>query len=464
MASPADAVENGRAAAAKRAWRDAHAALALADRAGPLGADDLELLATAAYMLGRDDEYAQALERAHHAHRRDGDELRAVRCAFWIVVSLMLRGQAGRASGWQGRARRLVAGRDCAERGYLLTLAMVEHAAAGDHDAALAAGAEAMAIGERFGDADLFALTAQDQGTLLVRLGRVADGLALLDEAMVAVTAGELSPIVNGFVYCGAITGCQAAYEPRRGHEWTAALTRWCEQQPDMVSFTGTCLVHRAEILQLHGAWPEALDEARRAAERSALAANEGAEAEALYRQGELHRLQGRPEAAEAAYRGALALGFEPQPGLALLRLAQGRRAAAGAAIRRRTGEVSEPAARAGLLPALVEIALADGDVPGARAACRELEAIAERWTGPLLSAVAAHARGAVGLADGEASGALVALRRARRAWQQLEAPYEAARARELDRAGLRRPGRRGHRRAGARRGPRGLRPAGRRA
>ena len=275
MASPADAVENGRAAAAKRAWRDAHAALALADRAGPLGADDLELLATAAYMLGRDDEYAQALERAHHAHRRDGDELRAVRCAFWIVVSLMLRGQAGRASGWQGRARRLVAGRDCAERGYLLTLAMVEHAAAGDHDAALAAGAEAMAIGERFGDADLFALTAQDQGTLLVRLGRVADGLALLDEAMVAVTAGELSPIVNGFVYCGAITGCQAAYEPRRGHEWTAALTRWCEQQPDMVSFTGTCLVHRAEILQLHGAWPEALDEARRAAERSALAANE---------------------------------------------------------------------------------------------------------------------------------------------------------------------------------------------
>ena len=164
-------------------------------------------------------------------------------------------------------------------------------------------GAEAAAIGERFGDADLFALSAQDQGILLIRLGRVAEGLGLLDEAMVAVTAGELSPIVNGFVYCGVIMGCQAAFDPRRAQEWTAALTRWCDQQPDMVSFTGTCLVHRAEIMQLHGEWPHALEEARRAGERCAAASNRSGVAQAVYREGEVHRLRGEFGAAEAAYR-----------------------------------------------------------------------------------------------------------------------------------------------------------------
>ena len=195
---------------------------------------------------------------------------------------------------------------------------------AGDYEAAVAAGAEAVAIGERFGEPDLFALAAQDLGILLIRMGRVEEGLRLLDEAMVAVTAGELSPIVNGFVYCGVIMGCQAAYEPRRAQEWTAALTAWCERQPDMVSFTGTCLVHRAEIMQLHGAWPDALEEARRARERCALAMNESAAAEALYRQGEVHRLRGDFAAAEDAYGRARRGGREPQPGLALLRLAEG--------------------------------------------------------------------------------------------------------------------------------------------
>jgi hypothetical protein len=277
-------------------------------------------------MLGRDDEYVNALERAHHVYLEGGEPLRAVRCAFWIGINLILRGEMGRASGWVGRARRLVEreGRDCVEQGYLLLPLMFEHQAAGDHEAAIAAAADAAAIGERFGDADLFALAAHDRGILLIRQGRVVEGLGLLDEAMVALTAGELSPIVNGFVYCGVITGCQAAYEPRRAQEWTAALTRWCEQQPDMVSFTGTCLVHRAEIMQLRGAWPDALEEARRAGERCALAMNESAAAQALYRQGEVHRLQGEFAAAEEAYRDARRRGYEPQPGLALLRLAQG--------------------------------------------------------------------------------------------------------------------------------------------
>ena len=429
-----DELTHGRESYARKAWRHAHESLSGAAQAGSLQAPDLELLATSAYMLGRDDEYVSALERAHHGYLDRGDRLRAVRCAFWIGINLTLRGEMGRASGWLGRARRLVdrEGRDCVERGYLLMPLMFERQAAGDFEAAIAAGAEAAAIGERFGDADLFALAAQDQGILLIKQGRVAEGLSLLDEAMMAVTAGELSPIVNGFVYCGVITGCRAAYEPRRAQEWTAALTSWCEQQPDMVSFTGTCLVHRAEIMQLHGAWPAALQEARRAGERCALAMNESAAAQAYYRQAEVYRLQGDSAAAEEAYRSAGRAGYEPQPGLALLRLAQGNGEAAAAAVRRLVGETSEPSKRAGQLPAYVEIMLAVGDVQAARSACAELRELAERWEGPMLAAMAAHARGAVDLVDGDAGAALVALRHAEQAWRDQEAPYEAARTRVL--------------------------------
>ena len=301
-ASPTRAVRGGQA----------HESLSRADLARPLAAEDLELLATSAYMLGQDDEYVSGLERAHHAYLHRAEALRAARCAFWIGMNLVLRGETGPASGWLARARRLVEreGRDCVESGYLLLPTMFELKAAGDRDAAIAAAAEAAAMGERFGDADLFALAAHDQGILLIEHGRVAEGLGLLDEAMVAVTAGELSPIVNGFVYCGVITGCQAAYDPRRAQEWTAALTRWCEAQPDMVSFSGTCLVHRAEIMQLHGAWSSALEEARRAGERCAQASNRAGVAQALYRQGELHRLRGEFAAADEAYRSASRRGW----------------------------------------------------------------------------------------------------------------------------------------------------------
>jgi DNA-binding CsgD family transcriptional regulator len=419
---------------ARRAWRDAYESLSLADRSSPLGAGDLELLATSAYMLGRDDEYVSGLEHAYRAYLDGGEGLRGARCALWIGMNLILRGEIGRGSGGFARAGLLVEheGRDCVEHGYLLMPVMFECEAAGDYDAAIAAAAEAVAIGERLGDADLYALAAQGQGILLIRQGRVMEGLGMLDEAMLAVTGGDLSPIVNGLVYCGVITGCQAAYEPRRAQEWTAALTRWCEQQPDMVSFSGTCLVHRAEIMQLHGAWPEALEEARRAGERCALARNESAGAQAHYRRGELHRLQGELGAAEEDYRNAHRGGYEPQPGLALLRLAQGNREAAVAAIRRHAGETSEPSRRAGLLPAYVEIMLAVGDVGAARNACAELQEIAERREGPMLAAMAAHVRGAVDLADGDAREALVALRQACQAWRGLKAPYEAARARLL--------------------------------
>ncbi|HEV2123885.1 MAG TPA: LuxR C-terminal-related transcriptional regulator, partial [Chloroflexota bacterium] len=418
----------------RRAWMDAYGALSHADQATPLGAEDLELLATSAYMLGRDDEYVSYLERAHHAYLGTGEPLRAVRCAFWVGMNLALRGEMAPASGWLGRAQRLVEreGRDCVEQGYLLLPLMFEYEAAGDYEAAAVTAADAAGIGERFGDADLFALAVQSQGILLVRLGRVDEGLGLLDEAMVAVTTGELSSIVSGFVYCGVIMGCQETYELRRAQEWTAALTRWCEQQPDMVSFTGQCLVHRAEIMQLHGAWPDALEEARRAGERCSQVRNQSAVAQAFYRQGEIYRLQGRFPAAEEAYREASRYGCEPQPGLALLRLAQGNGDAAAAAIRRAMGETTEPLKRARLLPACVEIMLAMGDVKEALHACRELAEISVRYDRGMLGAMVAHAEGEVDLAEGDARAALLALRRAWQMWQELEVPYEAARVRVL--------------------------------
>ncbi len=430
----AEELERGRESYASRAWTDAYETLLRADRASPLAVEDLDLAATSAYMLGRDDEYVRCLERAHQLRLDRGEALAAARCAFWVAINHILRGEVGRASGWLGRARRLVErdGRDCVEQGYLLLALMFEHKAAGAHEDAIAAAGEAMAIGERFADADLFALAAQDQGLLLIDQGRVAEGVRLLDEAMVAVTAGELSPIVSGFVYCGAISGCQAAYDPHRAQDWTEALTRWCERQPEMVSFSGTCMVHRAEIMQLHGAWTDALEEAGRARERSERAANRTAAAEARYRQGEVLRLQGDFAAAEEAYRSAGEGGREPQPGLALLRLAQGDTEAAAAAIRRVIDATAQPPGRAELLPAQVEIMLASGDLEVARRACSELEQIADRWRGELLAATAANARGAVQLSEGDARAALVALRRARQGWQELEAPYEGARAQVL--------------------------------
>ncbi len=432
MAGAVDALGRGRESYARRAWTDAYRWLSQADQASPLGVEDVELLATSAYMLGRDDEWMDLLGRAHQLHADAGEALRAVRCAFWVGVNLALRGDVGQASGWLGRAQRLLEreGGDCVERGYMLLPVMFEQEARGDLEAAAATAAEAAALGERFDDADLFALAVHARGQVLIRHGDVREGLGLLDEAMVAATTGELSPIVTGLVYCGVIAACQEVYELRRAREWTAALTRWCEQQPDLVAFTGRCLVHRAEIMQLHGAWRDALAEAREARRRRGMS-REGA-GQACYRQGELHRLQGDYAAAEEAYREASRHGWEPQPGLALLRLAQGRAAAAAAAMRRVAEEVTEPLRRVLLLPAYVEIMLAVGDAPGARRACGELSELSELYESGMLQAMLAHARGAVELAEGDARAGLVTLRRAWQLWQELGAPYEAARARVL--------------------------------
>ena len=433
-------VERGRELYADRAWSDAYAALSEADRNAPLTAGDLELLATAAYMLGRHGDFYHALERAHQAHLNAREALPAARCAFWVGINLVQEGEMGRAGGWLGRAQRLVdrEGAECVEQGYLLIPVMFEREAQGNLDGAIAVAAEAIRIGERLGDPDLVALAGHHQGHLMIKRGEVQEGLRLLDEAMVSVSTGELSPIPSGIVYCGVILGCQEAYEMRRAAEWTAALSRWCEEQPDMVAFTGRCLVHRTEIMALGGAWDQALEEARRAGGRCLLGKNQRAAGEASYLEGDLHRLRGDFSAAEDAYREASQRGREPQPGLALLRLAQGEAGSAAASIRRVLAETTERPARAGLLPAAVEIMLATGEVDEARAACDDLAGIAADYEGGMLDAVAAQARGALLLAEGDAERALVALRRAAQGWQELDAPYEAARARALVARGCR--------------------------
>jgi len=413
---------------------DAYRSLSLADQAAPLRAGDLELLATSSFMIGHYDDFVGCLERAHQAYLDAGEAMRAVRCAFWVGMNLALRGEMSRATGWLGRAQRLVEREegDCVERGYLLMPVMLRHEDIGDWEAAYAVAVSAAEIGERFGDPDLLALAVHEQGLILVNQGRVEEGLGLVDEAMIAVTTGELSPIVTGIVYCSAISGCQEVYALRRAQEWTAALTQWCEEQPDMVSFSGQCLVHRAEITELHGEWRDALEEARRARQRCEQAKNRSAAAQAFYLQGEVHRLRGEFAAAEEAYRDASRYGWEPQPGLALLRLAQGNDDAAAAAIRRVVGETTRPLKRARLLPACVEIMLATGDVEEARIACRELEEISACYESGMLGAMVAHAEGAIDLTEGDARAALLPLRRAWQIWQELEVPYEVARVRTL--------------------------------
>jgi DNA-binding CsgD family transcriptional regulator len=430
----AAALERGREAYSTFAWQEACDSLSRADQAEPLAGEDLELLATSVFMLGREEEWMQILERACQRHSDAGDLLPAARCAFWIGTQLAIRGDMGPATGWLGRAQRLVErdGSECVEQAYMLLPVAFQHEAAGDYEGAAATAAAAVEAGERFGDPDLFALAVHVQGEMVVRDGRVREGLGLLDEAMVAVTAGGVSPIVTGIVYCGVILACEEVYEVRRAQEWTAALTRWCGQQPDLVAFTGRCLVHRAQLMQLHGAWRAALEEAERAGQRFEAAMNRGAAAKGCYLRGEVHRLRGEFAQADDAYREASQHGFDAQPGWALLQLARGNAEAAAAAIRRVLGETTEPLRRAGLLPAYVAILVSVGDVDEARSASGELGELAAEYESALLHAMGAQARGTVELAAGDPGVALVSLREALRAWLELEAPHEAACTRVL--------------------------------
>ena len=433
-ADPARLLERGRACFERQEWNDAFRALSQADASASLGADDLQRLASSAGLTARDDEMLPAQERLYHALLEAGKGLAAARAALWLGFRLFARGEAGSAGGWLGRAHRLVEheGRECAEQGYLLLPACQRHLNMGAFDEANDTAARAAALGERFGEPDLVAFARNLQGRALLGRGRLDEGLALMDEAMVAATSGELSPLVTGIIYCNAISSCQRVYAFDRTREWTAALHRWCNAQPQLVMFRGHCLVDRAEIMQLGGSWSEALEEARRAVECCVGPFDRETAGRAHYQQAEIHRMRGETAEAETAYLSASRFGVEPQPGLALLRLAQGDREAAASTVRRLVTATGDRLQRTRFLPAHVDIMLAVGDLEEAREASRELDQTASAFNIEVLTAITSQAHGAVRLAEGDARAVPDPVRRAFGIWQQLGAPYLAARLRVL--------------------------------
>jgi ATP/maltotriose-dependent transcriptional regulator MalT len=390
-------------------------------------------LAQAALLIGKDLEGTEFLATAHQGFLRRGDTLPAVRCAFWLGFTSLLNGEVAKAGGWLARAARLIDGcPPCVEHGYLLLPTGYRLFHEGDAGSAYASFEQATSIGERFDDRDLVTLGLQGQGRSLIRQGKIAEGLALLDEAMVAVTAGEVSALNAGGVYCSVLDACGEIFDLQRAREWTAALDKWCASQPDIVPYRGHCLVRRAELLQLHGNWRDALQEAERASELFSRPVPKHSAGPAYYQVGEIQRLRGRFAEAEAAYQQAGQWQSSPGPGLARLRLAQGQKDAANTAIRRMAGEDRETGARARILDAYVEIVLAVNDVAAARTASDELAEIAGQHGIAFLRALSCRATGAVLLAEGDPRSALIELRQSWSIWCELQAPYEAARVRLL--------------------------------
>jgi DNA-binding CsgD family transcriptional regulator/tetratricopeptide (TPR) repeat protein len=422
-----------RASCAQRSWGDAYAQFATADAVTPLGLDDLEKLALAAFLTGHDEESTLAWTRAHHDAIDRDDPQRAARNAFLIGSGLMFRGEIAPGLGWFARGGRVLEGcGECAEQAWPRTWNAFAQMWGGDTKRAQPIFADSARVGQRFNDSDLLTMSRLGQGICLVKQDQGAAGIALLDEVMVAVTSGEVSPMYAGIAYCTVIAGCSDLFDLRRAREWTAALTRWCDSQPDLVPYRGNCLVHRSELMQLEGAWTEAIETARQACDYLSGPVKWDTLGSAYYQLGELHRLRGEFAEAEGSYRKASESGRQPEPGMALLRLTQGRTDVAAAVLRRALDESQEPPARARILPAYIEIMVASGDVVSARAAADELGQIAEFLDAAYLRAVAASAVGAVLFAEGDARSALPRLRAAGSAWRRLDAPYEVARVQVL--------------------------------
>jgi DNA-binding CsgD family transcriptional regulator len=426
-------LELGRTCFERREWGAALSRLIAADSETALEPEDLERAATAAQLLGKFDASADLTARAYRELLERGNEERAARCAFWLGMNLLQRGEMAPGQAWIARAGRLVGDdeHDCVEQGYMLVPVGLQSMFAGDAASALTIFERVTEFARRFNDLDLLTLSRLGRGQSLIRLGRIQEGVAHLDEAMVSVTAGEVSPGITGIVYCSVIESCQATYDLRRATEWTAALSDWCSTQPDLVPFRGQCLVHRSQIMQFRGAWTEAMAEAHRAHEALSVMAGE-AVGLAFYQFGELHRLRGQIVEAEESYLQANQWGHTPQPGMAQLRLSQGQIDAARTAIHSALDDAHGSVARARLLPAFIEIMLAANDLEAADAAADELSKLADDFGTSLLSAIRDYVQGAVLLARGEDRRALDTLHGASNSWRDLDVPYEAARTRVL--------------------------------
>ena len=422
------------AAAPPHDWAGDYARFAAADQQAPLGAEDLERWAVAAHLIGEDDQLVALRERAYRQYLDRGLTEQAARCVFWIGFHLGNAGQHAQAAGWLERLRRLVDSTGTGTNPDPHLAAMVRLADAvnlmqtGRASVALPMFDQVTTAAQAAHDDDLFALAVLGRGGCLYELGRSSEALAALDEAMVLVVADLVAPPIVGLAYCSMVGLCMERFDVQRAGEWTRALSGWCDAQSGMVPYRGVCQVHRAEIFQLRGAWTEAASQAVHVSELPP--ADGWIAGAAHYRLAELHRLRGRFDLAERSYAAAGARGQEVQPGLGLLRAAQGNPGAAMAGLERALAEQADLSKRAPLLAAVVQVALATGDVAAGRSASVELGAGAAAIGTPYLTALAAHASGLVALAEDDPRTALPPLRRAWALWQQVDAPYEAARTR----------------------------------
>ncbi len=395
-----------------------------------LAAEDLERLGEAAMWALQPDECIAAYERAFAAHVEAGNRPQAARAARLLIAALDST-QVGDSlsAGWISRVVRLLKDEpECAEHGYLAFIQSQVHLGRGDTDQAFSTAQRAFDLGGKFEDRDLQALGLHTQGMALVAKGDVAEGMALLNEAATAAVAGELGTVASATVYCNIIGTCRGLSDYGRAGEWIDAAKRWCERTA-MSTYPGTCRVNRAEVMRLRGAWAEAEADAKAACDE--LRRYPAMARQAFYELGEIRLRMGDLPGAERGFRQAHEMGHDPQPGLALVRLAQGQVEAAGAMIRRALAEQDrEQLARARLLPAQVEIAIALNDLETARSAVAEMEAIAATYGTAVLRATAFCCRGALQLAEGDARAALATERQGLRLWQEIDAPYEAARAR----------------------------------
>ena len=437
----ADTLEEARKALDHHAWADALALLRQADATKTLDAEGLEMLADAAWWMAEPDESLAARERAHAAFAAAGNMRRAAALALRLGQDNGNKRAYAAAGAWLERAAKLLEGdEDCVEYGYLLFVQIaVGHAQMG-LDATVAIARRAADLGKRFGDRDLQAYAAMGEGLTRIAYGDVAAGLARLDTATVAAVAGELTVFTTGWIYCGTIGACRDLADYRRASEWTEATTRWCERQ-SVTGFPGICRVNRAEVIERRGSWAQAEQEARKACDELQRFQISEVAALGFYAIGDIRLRMGDLPAAEDAFRRAHELGTVPEPGLALVRLSQGDASAAAASLRRALANERERSPRARLLPAEVDVALAVGDRERAREASKELDALAVMFGTVAMDAIAGTARAALQLADGDAVSAEKTISAALRQWQELEMPYDVAKARVLLAAALRAQG-----------------------
>jgi class 3 adenylate cyclase len=428
-----DPLSAGKAALGRHAWQEAFDLLTSADRDGRLSGSDLETLAEASFFAGRAGLAIDIKERAFKAHLEAGDEIRAAYLGLDIAHDYGNAGKFSIASAWGGRGGRLLEGKpESYAHGYLALVLSEKAGASGEIEAALASAEQAVEIAARTNHADLHAAALVQLGTLKIGTGAASDGMAMMEEASFAAVNGELSPFATGATCCRMIAACRDLTDYRRASEWTEATEKWCERQ-SIAGFPGVCRIHRAEVVAVGGAWDRAEQELRRAADELAGFNAIPPLADGLYALGEIRRLKGDFQGAETAFREAHGLGRTPQPGLALIRFAEGKTRAAASAINSAVKEETwDQWARARLLPAQVEIAIEAGDVALARAAADELARIVDTYPSPALQAGKRQALGRVLLAEGEPAAAAQEFRAAIRLWREVAAPYEVAKGRAL--------------------------------